>query len=333
MSSLKKVTPANKWHATEEPRTLVAAGISASDSDKESIDYLRNHGFIVEVYPSGKGLHEHILSNIPNILLLDIDGLGLAAISITQILKDNPMTYTKPVIILIGKQNIENEIQALEVGAEDYIEKPFPVELLAARIHTSIRRNIRLQVSNPLTGLPGALYIEELTSKRLFEGEPVAMCYADLNDFKAFNDKYGYRRGDNVIRILATILNEAISMYGKKGDFVGHIGGDDFVTIMDYDGIVPVYEYVSKSFDTLIPYQYDEEDRERGYITANNRQGDIMRFPIMTVSIGIVTNETRQIGSYLIMTELAAEMKEYAKHLSKSSDPPQSLYRIDLRTK
>lgn len=333
MLSKTVYSPANNLINAEEPRTLVAAGISVSDQPIEYITYLRSHGFIVDIYPSAKGLYEHILSNIPNILLMDMDGLGPDALSIAQILKDNPLTYTKPVIILIGERNIEKEIQALEIGAEDYIEKPFPLELLAARLHTSIRRNIRLQVSNPLTGLPGALYVEELTSKRLLQSEPVAMCYADLNDFKAFNDKYGYRRGDNVIRILATILNEAVSMHGLKGDFVGHIGGDDFVIIMNHEKIEPVCDYVSSSFDTLIPYQYDEEDRERGYITAHNRQGVIMHFPLMTVSIGIVTNQTRTIGSYLIMTELAAEMKEYAKHLSKSSNPPKSLYRVDLRTK
>lgn len=333
MSSFSNDPLANTVHSHDEPRTLVVAGVTESGSNSSYIDYLRHHGFIVETCISSKGLQEHILANIPNILLLDIDGLGEQAIQITQNLKDNPMTYTKPVIILVGERNIANEIKSLEAGAEDYIEKPFPSELLTARILTSIRRNIRLQISNPLTGLPGALYIEELTSKRLILDEPVAMCYTDLNDFKAFNDKYGYRRGDNVLRILATMLNEAVGMMGKKGDFVGHIGGDDFVMILDYDGIAPVCDYVTKSFDTLIPYQYDEKDREIGYISSCNRQGVEMHFPIMTVSIGIVTNETREITNYLLMTELAAEMKEFAKNLSKSSAPPRSLYKIDKRTK
>ncbi|MBN2326998.1 MAG: diguanylate cyclase [Candidatus Omnitrophica bacterium] len=316
----------------EESKPLVAVGVIDKDENIVCLDYLSQNGFLIENYPSSQGLQEHIIANIPHILLLDMDVLDRDAIIITKNLKENPLTYTKPVIILIGQRNIDKEIQALEAGAEDFVEKPFPKELLAARIQTTIRRNIRLQISNPLTGLPGALYIEEQTSKRIQNKETIAMCYVDLNDFKAFNDKYGYLRGDNVIRILATILNEAISMHGAKGDLVGHIGGDDFVMILNCEEIAPVCDYVTKSFDALIPYQYDEHDRNRGCIASKNRQGEDMLFPIMTVSIGIVTNQNREISNYLMMTELAAEMKEYAKQLSKSSPLPKSLYRIDKRT-
>jgi diguanylate cyclase (GGDEF)-like protein len=329
VTSQSQILLATSMNSLEEPLTLIAAGVS--DSNGDHLGFLRKQGFIIETYPTIKGLKEYILSNIPNILLLDLDALGPDVIKITSYLKENPMTYTKPVIIVIGKRDLESEIRTLEAGAEDFIEKPFPSELLSARIQTSVRRNIRLQVSNPLTGLPGAVYIEELTSKRLLETSKVAMCYTDINDFKAFNDKYGYRRGDNVLRILATILNEAISMYANEGDFVGHIGGDDFVMIVDFPRIDETCNYVTQSFDTLIPYQYDQIDRDRGYIISKNRQGEEMRFPIMTVSIGIVTNKIRDIQSYLLMTELAAEMKEFAKNHSKSSTPPISLYKVDKR--
>jgi diguanylate cyclase (GGDEF)-like protein len=241
------------------------------------------------------------------------------------------MTYTSPIIIVLGTRNLVKEIQVLDAGAEDFIAKPFPPQVLAARIHTSIRRNFRLQVSNPLTGLPGAIYIEEQASRRLDHNSPVAMCYADLDYFKAFNDKYGYNRGDNVIRILATILNEGVSMFGRKGDFVGHVGGDDFVMIIHPDTIDKVCQYVTKNFDTLIPFQYDEDDMDRGYIQAVNRQGETMDFPLMTVSIGVVSNENKDIKTYLDMTELAAEMKEYAKSISKSPDVQASTYRVDQR--
>ncbi|MGC9327224.1 MAG: GGDEF domain-containing response regulator [Candidatus Hinthialibacter sp.] len=319
-------------NSPEDLKSLVAVGVAGKDENIKYLDYLSQNGFLIENYPSSQGLLDHIIANIPYILLLDMDVLDQDAIQITQALKENPLTYTKPVIVLIGKRNIDKEIQAIEAGAEDFVEKPFPKELLAARIQTSIKRNIRLQVSNPLTGLPGALYIEEQTCKRLQNREKIAMCYVDVNDFKAFNDKYGYMRGDNVIRILATILNEAIGMYGAKGDLVGHIGGDDFIMILKCEEIKPVCDYVTQNFDALIPYQYDEQDRNRGYIASKNRQGEDMLFPMMTVSIGIVTNQNREIDNYLLMTELAAEMKEYAKQLSKSSRRPKSLYQIDKRS-
>ena len=215
----------------EESRTLIAVGIS--DPDETYLDYLREIGYILEKRSNPEKLYEQIIAQIPNVLLLDMDTLGNHAIQIAHKLKDNPLTYTMPIIIVVGNRDTEKEIQALEAGAEDFVAKPFLPEVLAARIYTSIRRNIRLQISNPLTGLPGAVYIEEQTTKRLERGASIAMCYADLDNFKAFNDKYGYNRGDNVIRILATILNEGVGMFGTPGDFVGHIGGDDFVMIID----------------------------------------------------------------------------------------------------
>ncbi len=313
----------------EKPRTMVAAGFP--QYEQEYLNYLRDLGYVIECWENTKRLNEHILADIPDVLLLDIDVTGEEAITLTNKLKENPLTYTMPIVIIIGNRDLSREIRSLEAGAEDYVVKPFPPQILAARIHTSVRRNIRLQVSNPLTGLPGAIYIEEQTTKRLKSEDPFAMCYVDLDYFKAFNDHYGYSRGDNVIRILATILNESISIYGKKGDFVGHIGGDDFVLINDYDRIHPICNYVTQSFDALIPLQYDEEDMEKGYIDSENRQGETQRFPLMTVSIGVVSNQSRKIQNYLVMTELATEMKEFSKTISKNSAERKSIYRIDQR--
>ena len=313
----------------ETPRTLVACGLI--DTNHYYIQYLSDLGYIVEKMPSAVGLKQHIISQIPNVLLLDMDGLGDETIHITKTLKENPLTYSMPIIIVLGSRNLNKEIATLDAGAEDFLAKPFVPQVLASRIYTSIRRNIRLQISNPLTGLPGAIYIEEQTSKRLENQLPVAMCYVDLIDFKAFNDKYSYNRGDVVIKLLATILNEGVSLYCKPGDFVGHIGGDDFVIITVPECIDDVCQYVITSFDTLIPFQYDEKDMEREYFVSVNRQGVKKRFALMTVSIGVVTNTNREIQSYLEMTELAAEMKSFAKSVTKAG-PRQSVYKIDQRT-
>ncbi|HXK92148.1 MAG TPA: hypothetical protein PKV38_00565 [bacterium] len=129
----------------EEPRTLVAAG--SFEPDAPLIDHLRHAGFIIDIFPSTRGLYDHILANIPNVLLMDLDALDSEAIGIIQKLKDNPMTFTKPVILAYGSQDVAIEIQALEAGAEDYLRLPFQPEVLAARINTSIRRNTRLQIT------------------------------------------------------------------------------------------------------------------------------------------------------------------------------------------
>lgn len=313
----------------DKERTLLCSGIT--DPDEEYLNYLKEIGYVVQKHNCLESINDYILCHLPNVLLLDMDGLEDTAIQVTKRLKENPMTYTMPIIIVLGKRDLVKEVQVLEAGAEDFVAKPFPPQVLAARIHTSIRRNFRLQISNPLTGLPGAIYIEEQVTNRLEKTHPTAMCYADLDYFKAFNDKYSYNRGDNVIRILATILNEGVTMFGREKDFVGHIGGDDFVMIVEPDCVDKVCQYVTINFDTLIPFQYDEEDMDRGYILSVNRQGETMQFPLMTVSIGVVSNENKEIKTYLNMTELAAEMKEFAKSISKSPDIHKSTYRLDKR--
>lgn len=314
----------------EKSQTLIAAGFDSSD--KVFFDFLKNLGYVIEQYPNTDGIKEIASYQIPNVLLLNIDKLKDEAIKLTKRLKDSPLTYTMPIIIMIGSRNIDFEIRSLEVGAEDYVTKPIIPELLATRIINCTRRNIRLQVSNPLTGLPGTTYIEEQTTKRLDDDIPTAMCYVDIVDFKAFNDKYGYNRGDIVIKLLGNMLNEVVSSYCKEGDFVGHIGGDDYVIIINPDSIEEISNYVIDCFDTLIPFQYDPQDMGNGFIVSKNRQGDEMHFPLMTLTIGIVTNTNRQIESYLTMTELAAEMKHYCKTIIKASDNRKSIFRIDQRT-
>ncbi|MFH1741809.1 MAG: diguanylate cyclase, partial [bacterium] len=294
--------------------------------------YLAHIGYVIDRRSNNQGLQEQILRSVPNILILDMDGLESRALRITEALKENPMTYTMPITVIIGRQGMSGEIKALEAGAEDYLNKPFPPEILAARIETALRRNTRLQVSNPLTGLPGSIYIEEQINRRLQAQSPMAVCYADLDNFKAFNDKYGYARGDNIIRIVATILNESVVMYARKGDFVGHIGGDDFIIVIDHACVNEVCSYIANSFDTLIPFQYDEEDMVRGYIQAENRQRELVEFPVMTISIGVVTNQNRSLDSFLKISELSAEMKEYAKSISKDESIKKSSYRVDKRS-
>ena len=135
----------------KETRSLVAVGLL--DPEARYLQYLKSLGYVIDLLPDEKELFDIILTNIPNVLLLDIDVLGERAVAITRRLKENPLTYTMPIIIVLGCQDLAKEIEALEAGAEDFVVKPFAPQILAARIHTSMRRNIRLQVSNPLTGL------------------------------------------------------------------------------------------------------------------------------------------------------------------------------------
>ena len=166
---------------------------------------------------------------------------------------------------------------------------------------------------NPSTRLPGTTEIERDIRRRMENGELFAVCYADLDHFKEYNDRYSYNDGDRVIYILSRILHDVVKgLLGNRG-FIGHIGGDDFIFNIPFDSIPDVCGEVLEVFDTLIPYQYNEQDRRAGYYFGKDRRGQLHRVPLMTLSIGIVTNQHRRFAHPAQVSELATEMKSYAK--------------------
>jgi len=179
--------------------------------------------------------------------------------------------------------------------------------------------------ANPLTRLPGNLAIERALLLRLKEGIPFAFCLIDLDNFKAFGDRYGYARGSEVLKKVSEIVILTVQTLGKNGDFVGHIGGDDFVLITDPVHVEKLCEMIIKEFDEGIPGFYDEDDRKRGYIISKDRRDVEQKFPLMTLSIAIVTNQRRQINTPMQVAEIAAQLKQYAKTF------PRSIYVVDQR--
>ncbi len=178
--------------------------------------------------------------------------------------------------------------------------------------------------ANPLTHLPGSAAIEKLLQKELNEKRPLAFCLIDLSHFKSFNDRYGYARGNEVIQATAEIIKVAVKDYGR-GDFIGHIGGDDFAIITEPERYGFICRAIIESFDRKIGDFYDAEDRKRGYILGTTRQGENISMPIMTVAIAVVSNESRTLENYIQVGEIAAELKNYAKSFS------QSIYVVDKR--
>jgi len=172
--------------------------------------------------------------------------------------------------------------------------------------------------ASPLTRLPGGIAIETVLKKRLDSGRPVAFCMADLDNFKAFNDRYGYASGSEVIKEAARLLEAAVKEKGSPEDFVGHVGGDDFVCITTPERAGPVCGEFIARFDKRIPEFYDKQDRERGFIPGKTRRGADVQFPIMTVSIAVVTNERRKLINPIQVAEIAAELKSYAKSVRGS---------------
>ncbi len=179
--------------------------------------------------------------------------------------------------------------------------------------------------ASPLTHLPGGVAIENTVNQKLREEAPLAFCQLDLSHFKAFNDRYGYARGNEVIQGTAKIITEAVKAQGDKEGFVGHIGGDDFAVITSPERYEKICVAIIESFDKMIPDFYDAEDRQRGYIEGETRQGQKITFPIMTVAIAVVTNQNRRLLNHIQVGEIAAEMKKYAKSF------PKSIFAVDRR--
>ena len=172
--------------------------------------------------------------------------------------------------------------------------------------------------ASPLTRLPGGIAIENVLKKRIESNQPLAFCVLDLDNFKAFNDRYGYANGSEVIKETAKIIETSVKAKGTPNDFIGHVGGDDFVVITTPEVMCEVSIEIINRFDQRIPEFYEPADQQRGYILGKTRQGVEMRFPIMTISIAIVTNEHRTYSDPIEASEIAAELKDYAKTIPKS---------------
>ena len=215
---------------------------------------------------------------------------------------------------------------AFEAGADEVVKPSDTAAEVATRLTAMLRRSDRDLTVHPSTRLPGTVEIEADVQRRLVAGEQFAMCYADLDHFKEFNDRYSYYDGDRVIRILAKILHDVVKGLSGERGFVGHIGGDDFIFVIPVAGVSDVCSEIVSIFDTLIPFQYSEQDRRAGYFFGKDRRGQLHRVPLMTVSIGVVTNERRHFTHAAQVSELATEMKSYAK------TQPGSVFSIDRRT-
>jgi diguanylate cyclase (GGDEF)-like protein len=239
-------------------------------------------------------------------------------------LKRDSFTGIVPALFMCGKA--KGALQAaFDAGADEVVSDGLSADESIVRMDVLLRRSDRDVYVHPSTRLPGTIDIEAEITRRLHQDAPFAVCYADLDHFKEFNDRYSYYDGDRVIRILAKILHDVVKGMCAERGFVGHIGGDDFIFIIPASAVNETCGEIVFIFDSLVPYQYSEQDRRAGYFFGKDRRGQLHRVPLMTVSIGVVSNERRQFATAAQVSELATEMKSYAKTLTGS------VYTIDRR--
>ena len=270
-------------------------------------------GFEVESVLEGSKAMHNVLQFMPDLILLDIVMPRFNGIDFCKMLRSDTRTSHLPIILITSKSQIEYKVAGLEVGADDYVLKPLEEVELIARIKTNLRRARQEKSFNPLTGLPGNILIEEVLKKKVNSKEKFAFMYADLDNFKAYNDAYGFLKGDEVLRVFSTIIQEALAKKGSVGDFVGHIGGDDFVVITTPDKAEDIAEEIIRALGICCKGFYNQEDAQREYIKAINRQGVPCQFPLVSVSIGIAHNKKRDIKTHWEVVEIATELNKYAK--------------------
>jgi diguanylate cyclase (GGDEF)-like protein len=238
---------------------------------------------------------------------------------ICRILRESESNNLMPIIMITSQDAQEDILIGLELGADDYVKKPFNERELLSRIKNIFRRIDRNRNANPLTGLNGNLEIQRDIASRIAKGTGFAVIYADLDNFKAYNDVYGFSNGDRIIVLTADILKDQVGLFGNAEDFVGHIGGDDFIVVSTPDRAEQICEEVIADFDEKVLNFYNEEDRSRGCITTKNRKGEVDTFPLMSISLAVVSNERREINSYVEVGDIVADVKKKLKTMPGSN--------------
>jgi len=231
-------------------------------------------------------------------------------------------------MVVVEKDIPHERIAAVDSGVWDYVTKPFQNEELIARIKRSIKGIQYALAANPLTGLPGNIAIHEKLEELISQSDKFAVAYLDIDNFKSFNDLYGYTAGDHLLSRAAWLILECQEEFPSVKDkiFIGHLGGDDYIFICPQN-IVGKFckKYISK-FDTMVPSQYDEETALRGFVLGRDRKGNATTFPLVSISIAVVANTNGKLFKHVgEVAQAAAEVKSFLKKV------PGSGYMINRR--
>jgi diguanylate cyclase (GGDEF)-like protein len=254
-----------------------------------------------------------IYSDPPDLIIIDISSPKKEIRSLIQSLKSDCYFSAIPVIGLISTPD-PDQFPWDDFQLDDFVFMPIKFSELFIRIELSIRRIQRVFDNNPLTRLPGNTSVQNAIAEAI--GKPMAVCYIDINNFKPYNDVYGFTRGDEVLRMLGRIMSNAVKESG--GGFAGHIGGDDFVFIVPMERAETVCSIIIENFTTIALDLFDEVDRENGYYIALNRKGHKESFPLLSIAISVVSTDQEKINHCGKVSEMAAELKVVAKKSGKS---------------
>lgn len=270
---------------------------------------LQLEGYAVDTLSDSSRAVDRAMATRPDLVMLEA---GSGGIEVLRRLRAHPPTACLPVILLSDVVGGGDRDVGLAAGADDVISKPFDALDLVSRVGGTLRRTADVRALSPLTGLPGNHRINEEIASRAAAEEPYAICHVDLDEFKGFNDAYGFQRGDELLLVLAACLQRAVQRAIGTTPFLGHVGGDDFVVVCTPDQAEELSRTAAEDFDTLAPTHHDSADAVRGWLEVVDRRGEPRRQPLVTVSIGIAFQREFD-RDFRAVIAAATEMKSVAK--------------------
>jgi len=247
------------------------------------------------------------------VVLLDVDLRASPAASVLECLRGDFRTALTPVVCVTSVREPSRLVLLLEAGADDYVAKPFKADELEARILSAVRRRAAMSAANPLTGLPGNVVLTAATQQRLCDGDLFALLLVDIDGFKAYNEHYGFVRGDAAISALGRLLRTTLEEVGVSDCVLAHLAGDDFAILTSAEQAEPTALAVVAAFDRAVTELYDPVDVERGHVLTTDRRGETRSHALLSVSIGIATTRNRTFASASAMADIAIEVQGVAK--------------------
>lgn len=274
---------------------------------------LQIEGYNIVTVRRGEEAVQYTLRETPHLVLLDLPCLGCDGYEVVRQLRTHPKSMHIPIVIVSACHECVDKVRAFDVGVDDYVTKPCDPHEFLARVRTQLRR-VQQNFLSPLIGLPGGYQVELAIKRKLTSAEPWSILYLDLDNFKAFNDVYGFLTGNDLIRMVGHICQRVVREHGNPDDFVGHIGGDDYVILTTPERAHTLCRLICASYKQESRVLYHPEDLRRGSISGVDRTGCTHLFPLVSLSIGVVNNQVRRSHTLKEVSYLAAEAKCQAKH-------------------
>ncbi len=279
---------------------------------------LEKNGYEVATAENGEAALEMVRREHPDLIILDLMMPKMDGFQVCSRIRQNFQTSQIPIIMLTAKGDLPDKIKGLSDGANDYLIKPYSNEELLLRVKNVIDWNNKQKEASPLTGFSGNRAIEKELQKRLENKEPFAFLYMDIDNFKAYNDYYGYRKGDEAILFLADIISEAVNSIGEPSAFVGHIGGDDFVVITSPERGEFISRHIIDEFDKGALVLLGEDEIRRGHFEIKNRKGEVIKVPLMSLTVALVINDGHRLKHFAEISDIASELKKFGKRMAGS---------------